>query len=795
MKSYLFDPNEIAGKIITKPRGFIGSPCKICSLYRHCKNPKATVIGEMREGILIVSEIPDIEDKVGKYLKRVLNTFDIDLAVDCGVTSVLQCRPPNDEFDSERVVYCYERLEQQIKDLKPELIMCFGLNAIRRILETDIVPGLNGNGNLATIRGDVYPSRKYNAWVSCHYHPTYIMLNKDLEDTFYDDVEMALTYLGSDIPDGLLDSGENQFITDEAIAIEYLNMFSQSKEVVSFDYETNMLEYYKDDAKIILVSLAKSSGLAVVLPIGSMSKKVHEAFIKFLKSDTPKLAHNSKFEENWSFAIFGTQVNNWYWDTILSQHIIDQRRDKKGLEYLVYQETGEEYKSSIDRKHIEDEFKIKPDAVIRYSGLDARFPLEIMATHENRLGHTKQLSSMDYLVAGNTALSRLEQNGVQIDEKAFRTYQTEIAIKHDELENVLMSHSISKKHGTFNPNSNKDLDKIFSKEGIISETGSYDDNFLNSLHGIEDRDIAEFAMAVQDFRGIEKLSGTYLNSIEKYVDSNWLLHPNYNLWIAATFRSSSSDPNLQNLPKRDDTQKGFRKIFVAGNDYLMEADYKGAEVVMQAMLAQDFTLIDQLNKKYDIHRYWASKLYQVIESKVSKKQRFSGKSDFFFPKIYGSSYKSIARSTGLPKEHVKKVEAEFYKQYQGVAEWQAEQEAFYSKNRYVKIPLGFRRYGPLRYTQIVNTPIQGGQFLCFLLDTLIQLLIEGELEKRKMKSLPVLQVHDSIVFDIVYEERDELMEVVNSIGVHKEHLGLPNDILLQIEWESGENWAEMKEVK
>jgi DNA polymerase I-like protein with 3'-5' exonuclease and polymerase domains len=74
-------------------------------------------------------------------------------------------------------------------------------------------------------------------------------------------------------------------------------------------------------------------------------------------------------------------------------------------------------------------------------------------------------------------------------------------------------------------------------------------------------------------------------------------------------------------------------------------------------------------------------------------------------------------------------------------------------------------------------------------------MLGEELEKRKMKTVPVLQVHDSILFDVVEEEKDELMEMINFVGTNKEHLGLRNDVLLQIEWEEGINWLEMKEVK
>jgi len=806
MPKFLFDPNEIAGKQITKPRGFISDPCKLCGLYKHCKNPKLKAFGKFEKKILVLGEAPGKDEdesgrnfvgRSGKLLSDAFSVNGIDIDKDCSRTNVLQCRPPNNEFDIDKVQFCYERLEQQIRELQPVLIMCFGLNAVRRIIETNIVPGLAGQGNMGLLRGDVYPSRKYNCWVSCHYHPAYILRTEDMSDIFIDDIAEAIPYIEYEIPEPICENGENIFVTDETIAIEYLKMFSESKQKVSFDYETNMLDYFRDDAKIIVVSLSKSPELGIVIPLIQMGKKVHKAFAGFLQSDAPKVSHNAKFEENWSYTLMGVRVNNWYWDSILSQHIIDQRRDKKSLEYLVYKETGEEYKDEVDRKHMMQEFEQHPDKVIKYSSLDSRFPLLITDSHRDRLTYTKQLDAMNLLMDGNMALSRLEQNGVLIDEKAYRDYKVKVETRVEETHKLVMQSSLVKKwfKDDFNPNSNPDLAKLFSKLSIISESGSYDDEFLNGLQNYEDTNVSELAVGIQDFRGATKLNGTYLNSIEKYVDSDWFLHPNYNLWIPATFRSSSSNPNLQNLPKRDDMQKEFRKIFIPVNDLLMEADYKGAEVVMQAMLANDENLIKQLNAKYDMHRFWASKLFKISEDKVTKKQRYKSKNGFVFPKIYGSYYKSIAKNVGLPESHVEKVEREFLDLYYGIDEWQQKQERFYIKHGYVEIPFGFRRYGPLSFNQIVNTPIQGGTFLGFLLDSLIQLMLGEELEKRKMKTVPVLQVHDSILFDVVEEEKDELMEMINFVGTNKEHLGLRNDVLLQIEWEEGINWLEMKEVK
>jgi DNA polymerase-1 len=177
---------------------------------------------------------------------------------------------------------------------------------------------------------------------------------------------------------------------------------------------------------------------------------------------------------------------------------------------------------------------------------------------------------------------------------------------------------------------------------------------------------------------------------------------------------------------------------------------------------------------------------------VDKKMRFVGKNKFVFPEFYGAGAFSIAANTGLPIQQVERVENEFYGMYSGVSRWQEMKWDEYQKYGYVTTPLGFRRRGPLEYTQVVNTPIQATAFHA-LLDALIR--ATAEFRRLKLRSKMVLQVHDSILIDTVASEHDLVMEIINEYTSDKALWKWCTGARLNVDWQKGSNWLDMEELK
>ena len=808
--SFFFNPKELTGNRNYKPRGFIGDPCKLCGLFKKCQNPKIIPFGKNGKRILLIGEAPGkTEDKEGrnfvgssgKLLKGIFKDFDLSIDNDCSRTNVLQCFPNSEDFPIDKVEFCYERLEAQIKEYKPKLIMCFGQVAAARIIETKVVPGLTSKA-YGTVVGDVFPIRKYGCWVSLNYHPSYYLRGRmEYIDLLSDTIERGLDYLDKPFPESFLESGINKELTKEGEIIDYLKLLEKSKKPVNIDFETNRLSPFKKDSKILAISISVDQREGVMIDLSIQGKAVWNAVSVFLRSSAAKVNQNTKFEEVWSRMVFKHGVNNWEWDTMLSAHLLDQRRNKKSLAFLAYTHSGEEYKDMIDVKHIES--VSKPD-LIKYACLDSRFPLAIRREHKKSIDENKMAYAMKFFMRGNKALADLEINGIKIDLKYYEKFKKEVEGKIVNIETDLLKSEViiafkEKYRRQININSNIDLNKLFF--GIMDmKPLSYtakgkpqvDQNFLNSA--IDDEVYGSFFKQLLKYNQLNTLSNTFLGYM-RHVENGYL-HPTYNLWIARTFRSSCNNPNLQNIPKRDEYMAEIRKVFIPRHDFFIDADYKGAEVVVQAMLCSDKNLIKHIKEGYDIHKYWGARLHNVPFEKATKQHRYDGKNGLVFPLIYGASYKSIAKRFGLSERHVMKVENEFFDSKDGYADiklWQKEKLQEYEDFGYVSTALGFRRTAPLEHTQIINTDVQATTFHC-LLDGLER--AGKQFKKYKLKSIPVLQVHDNILTDTVEKEAEDVIDILNECSCNKPEpeWGFTKGIPLSVEYSCGENWLDLESL-
>ena len=213
---FFFNPNEFTGKSMSnKKYGFVLSPCKLCGLFKNCNSPKMLPFGNNKKRILVVGEAPGSDEdeegiqfvgRSGKLLKTSLSDFNINLDDDCVRTNVQQCFVEGNQFIPEKTEFCYSRLEEQIKEASPQLILCFGREASRRIIENSIVPGMSKDDAFGLVQGDVYISRKYNCWVSLNYHPAYILRNDDMLDLFYINLSKGLEHLGKELPELMIDN-------------------------------------------------------------------------------------------------------------------------------------------------------------------------------------------------------------------------------------------------------------------------------------------------------------------------------------------------------------------------------------------------------------------------------------------------------------------------------------------------------------------------------------------------------------------------------------------------------------
>ncbi len=295
------------------------------------------------------------------------------------------------------------------------------------------------------------------------------------------------------------------------------------------------------------------------------------------------------------------------------------------------------------------------------------------------------------------------------------------------------------------------------------------------------------------------LKGLLRETVDGYV------HPFFNLHTVTTYRSSSDSPNFQNVPKHDPEIKQLvRRAFVARpGRQIVEEDFKGIEVGVATCYHHDPKMLDYLNDKTkDMHRDMAMECFLLPREEVTEQIRFQGKGGFVFPQFYGDWYIDCARSlwgairkmnlvttSGVPlakhlraqgirelgalnpkqepregtfEAHIKKVERRFWeKRFPVYAQWKRDWYDDYKKKGWFGTLTGFVCKGYMKKNEVINYPVQGSAFHC-LLWALSRIVLE-ELDRRKMKTLIVGQIHDSIVADVPEAEVEDYIHLCRRV--------------------------------
>lgn len=346
-----------------------------------------------------------------------------------------------------------------------------------------------------------------------------------------------------------------------------------------------------------------------------------------------------------------------------------------------------------------------------------------------------------------------------------------------------------------------------------------------------------FCALLLAFRKLQKAKSTYLMDIFRNISfDDGYLHPEFWLNVAETYRSSSTDPNFQNIPKHGQIIAGLmwkivRKMFTSKHhpDWLLaEVDYVGAETKVAGMLGNDDVMIKDLNEDLDMHSHWAIELfglkglsYKEVKEKYDDTYRFLAKNNFTFANIFGAGPPSIAEEMRksshyeeyvrkhwqlnlsrkgdwdtyyiqFSEDHIAKCQNVFWERYATYKAWQDSIIKNYYKTGYVENPFGFRRRYPLKRNEIINYPIQSTSFL-LLLDSLIQ--IEEDMQNDShWQSHLIGQIHDSGMANVYKYEAPDFIDLVDDRMTNKPHLPWTTKVKMDTDWSFGHNWMEMAKV-
>lgn len=446
-------------------------------------------------------------------------------------------------------------------------------------------------------------------------------------------------------------------------------------------------------------------------------------------------------------------------------------------------------------------------------------------------------------------LSQIEANGMRIDMDYLNAKEKEVTAQIKELETKLKQapewKTWTKRFGNkAKLGSKEQLGKVvfdilgYKRNPHVAKTGTDRDADSEAAFAHVDLPFVKEYFRVQK---LHKAKGTYLNGIKREVVDGFI-HPNFNLHLMVTYRSSSDNPNFQNIPVRNpEIAKLVRTAYIAREGHqLVEVDFGGIEVRVACCYTKDPRLIDEFTTEgKDPHRDTACELFMLTKDQVSKKTtRHLAKNEFVFPEFYGAVYFQQAprlwqqlkqmnakiegtdtlvidhlKKKGITKlgncepgvdtepgtfvHHVKQVEDGFWnRRFTVYTEWKRKWWKDYLRNGGIQMKTGFCCTGPMKRNEVLNYAIQGGGFH-WLTWSLIQ--IQRWLNKNKMKTKIVGQIHDSIVADVHQSELkdylDKCKEVITvDLPNHWEWIIVPVAVEMEV-CEAGGSWYDKKAVQ
>jgi DNA polymerase-1 len=509
-----------------------------------------------------------------------------------------------------------------------------------------------------------------------------------------------------------------------------------------------------------------------------------------------KIGQNIKYDIL-IFRKYGIELKGVSFDTMIASYILSpgERRhnmDDMAVDYLSYKTiTYDELVGTGKKK--QNLYDVDPDLVSDYACEDADITLQLYNVLVDKIKSTdtaKIFTNLEMPLI--PVLAKMEFEGILVEPDYFDGLSKIFEKKIKENEKNIHFYA----GRTFNVNSTKELQVVLFEDLRLpaekkTQTGySTDHSVLESLLGTHP--IIDDLLALRKF---SKLKSTYSDSLPHLINAKTgRIHTSYNQTIAATGRLSSTNPNLQNIPIKEEEGRWLRKGFIpARGCEILSLDYSQIELRIMAHFSKDPNMIGAYTSGEDIHRKTAAGLYGVKEIDVTPEMRNRAKI-VNFSVIYGVTSFGLSNNLKVSRKEAKEFIDRYFQQYVGVKTYMEETVEFCKNNGYVETLLGRKRYLPeINSTNkmaseaakrvAINSPIQGTSADMIKI-AMIQ--IQKKIDASKFKSKIILQVHDELVFEVYQAEKDEFFKMAKKEMETALSLSVP----ITVEGKFGKNWDE-----
>ncbi|PHS82474.1 DNA polymerase I [Aeromonas dhakensis] len=593
-------------------------------------------------------------------------------------------------------------------------------------------------------------------------------------------------------------------ILDEAEFDEWLARL-QAAPLFAFDTETTSLDYM--EARVVGVSFAIEPGKAAYVPFGhdylgapvQLTEAAVLGKLKPLLEDPARLkvGQNLKYDRN-VLLNHGIELQGIAYDTMLESYVLNSTASRHDMDSLARRYLNVETISfeDIAGKGVKQLTfnQIELEQAAPYAAEDADITLRLHQALWGKLsaepGLAKVFSEIELPLL--PVLARMERLGTTIEPKLLHQQSQEIEVRLAELEK--QAHELAGQE--FNLSSPKQLGEIlFTKLGlpIIKKTPKGAPSTAEEVLA-ELAETYELPRLLMEHRGLAKLKSTYTDKLPLMIKpQTGRVHTSYHQAVAATGRLSSTDPNLQNIPVRNEQGRRIRQAFIPCAGYkLVAADYSQIELRIMAHLSGDKGLLTAFAEGKDIHKATAAEVFGVELDAVTSDMRRSAKA-INFGLIYGMSAFGLAKQLGIGRAEAQKYMDLYFERYPGVLEYMERTRQQAEAQGYVETLFGRRLYLPdiksrnagLRKAAeraAINAPMQGTAA-----DIIKRAMInvDGWIRGIEDQSIRMLmQVHDELVFEIREEKLEEY------IGIIKEKMSAAAElhVPLVVEAGTGDNW-------
>ncbi|CAH6784552.1 DNA polymerase I [Vibrio chagasii] len=601
-----------------------------------------------------------------------------------------------------------------------------------------------------------------------------------------------------------IDRSKYETILDEESFNAWLEKL-KAAEVFAFDTETDSLDYMV--ANLVGLSFATEEGVAAYVPVAhdyldapqQLDRDwVLEQLKPILEDDAQaKVGQNLKYDMS-VLARYGIEMKGIKHDTMLASYVFNSvggkhDMDSLALRFLQHSCISFEQIAGKGKKQLTFN-QIELGEASPYAAEDADVTLRLHNRLMENIEQDEKLKAIyeEIEVPLIPVMSRIERTGVFVDDMLLGAQSQEIAVRLDELEQK--AYEIAEQE--FNMNSPKQLQAIlFEKMGlpVIKKTPSGSPSTNEEV-------LQELALdyplpkLIIEYRGLAKLKSTYTDKLPKMINAETgRVHTSYHQAVTATGRLSSTDPNLQNIPIRNEEGRRIRQAFVAQHGWkILAVDYSQIELRIMAHLSGDKALLEAFQQGKDIHAATAAEIIGVNIEDVTSEQRRRAKA-VNFGLIYGMSAFGLAKQLGIPRGEAQHYMDTYFERYPGVMQYMEDTRSAASEQGFVETIYGRRLHLPEIQSRngmrrkaaeraAINAPMQGTaadiiKKAMLLVDEWIQAEGDGRVKL-------LMQVHDELVFEVEESSLAEIESKVQELMESAAELEVP----LVAEAGHGDNW-------